>query len=483
MFVAVAAAGMLASCSSESLTGSDPEIKTPDQEELVPIEIGVATNQIKASTRGTGTAGGTDVAGDENIWRGERVNVMMYQITNDLPTFNYTQDASSNNLYGNVAMVTPLKVENKYSGLAKEIDSGDPFTTPATAKFKVKYYPSTGRSDFWGYYLGGYGALPAPEASAGAGTLNMYEDAALATAAGSEAAANYVATHFTIDGTHDLMVGKALSVGELTTTTVPASTDPGADAIYSAKAARAGIQPNITFKHLLSRLQFKVKPGKATAEGVTVTGIKIRSLTTGDMIVAYKYTDGSGNPVAEPNRIVWDPTESALAYNARPQLTLKQRNASDEMEDVTPVVLDWITAAEIAAPSAAATELGLTVGDPEQGYPASIGEALLVAPQDKYEIEVDYTVAQASAREWYAAVAPPYDPGAISGGTSPISDKLVGDVIRTTLVGGPGSAAKAFEAGESYLITITLYGPEEIKVTATLTRWISSDQNIEVGMD
>ena len=57
MFVAVAAAGMLASCSSESLTGSDPKIE-PTQEDRVPIEIGVATAQTKAITRGVGTVGG-----------------------------------------------------------------------------------------------------------------------------------------------------------------------------------------------------------------------------------------------------------------------------------------------------------------------------------------------------------------------------------------------------------------------------------------
>ena len=38
-------------------------------------------------------------------------------------------------------------------------------------------------------------------------------------------------------------------------------------------------------------------------------------------------------------------------------------------------------------------------------------------------------------------------------------------------------------AGESYLITITLYGPEQIKITATLTGWSQSDINIAVDPD
>ena len=129
MFAVVVTAGMLASCSSESLTGSDPKIETPDQADLVPIEIGVASSQTTGTTRGTGTVGGTvdydpldPTNPNANIWRGERVNVMMYQLTPTtlLPTFNFTKDAANNSLYENVSMVTPLLAENSASGIAKE---------------------------------------------------------------------------------------------------------------------------------------------------------------------------------------------------------------------------------------------------------------------------------------------------------------------------------------------------------------------------
>ena len=158
-FLFAAVAGMLASCSSDSLTaGSDPKIDQQPQDDRVAIEIGVATTQQKGMTRGTGTTGGTGVAGDENIWRGERINVMMYQITNDLPTFNPTLGGAkgTDELYNNISMVTPLKDENTNSGIAKEpkvaaeIGGHDP-----QYQYTVKYYPPTGRSDFWGFYLGG----------------------------------------------------------------------------------------------------------------------------------------------------------------------------------------------------------------------------------------------------------------------------------------------------------------------------------------
>ena len=497
MFAAVVTAGMLASCSSESLTGSDPKIETPDQADLVPIEVGVATNQTKAVTRGTGSAGGTGVGADVNIWRGERVNVMMYQLTPTtlLPTFNFTKDAANNSLYENVSMVTPLLAENSASGIAKEPTNPNEigWNTPTQYTYKVKYYPASGQSDFWGYYLGGYGT-PGPDGPAGNGTLTMYEDAALATSTTTEANATCVATHVVIDGTHDLLVGQAPTIDELTT-----AGTTGAASAYSAKAARVTppLQPNIIFKHLLSRLQFKVKPGKASGHGVKVNAIKVRSLTTGEMIVAYKYKNGTG-AVAEPNRLVWntsvdytDPaTTTATYYKDLTQLELKRRltaaditaygtldpadpyklaneiTAADEgkMRPIYPVTLQWNT-----------TGPGAPFGEE-----TSVGEALLVAPQDKYEIEVDYSMDLATARNWYQG-ATDYHEGDLVGATSPINDNLITDLIRTST--GTGTTPLAFAPGESYLITISLYGPEEIKITTTLTAWTTSDQNIEIGAD
>jgi len=270
-FMFAAVAGMLVSCSSESLTGSDPKIE-PTQEDRVPIEIGVASAQTKATTRGTGTTGGTGVGDDKNFWCGERVKVMMYQLDADsLPTFNYTKDALDQNLYANISLVTPLKEEKTATGIAKvPVNEDETGWNSPQYQYEVKYYPSIVLSDFWGYYLGGFKgttlAVPSDD-PAGDGSLKYYTDASLATETTSDAA-TCVATGIKISGTHDLLVGKAISVKELTPTTTPKSTDDGAASIYSAKAARKGIQPNIEFKHLLSRLQFKVKPGTANADGV-----------------------------------------------------------------------------------------------------------------------------------------------------------------------------------------------------------------------
>ena len=66
-FLFAAVAGMLASCSSESLTGSDPNIE-PTQEERVPIQLSVASPSVRATTRGTGTVGGYYGGSSLGIW-------------------------------------------------------------------------------------------------------------------------------------------------------------------------------------------------------------------------------------------------------------------------------------------------------------------------------------------------------------------------------------------------------------------------------
>ena len=507
MFAAVVTAGMLASCSSESLTGSDPEITTPAQEELVPIQIGVANNvSAKATTRGTGTAGGTGAA---NIWHGERINVLMYKIKEAAgvysSSFEYVTDGT-NHLYDtNALLVTPLEVQGTNTGIAKEpydaTAANDPDQNPGSAKYKVKYYPATGRADFWGYYLGGYGTGANASALAPAATLanktytppvNPGDPATIADAADINAA-NVQTLAFIINGTHDLMVAKAATgdaatgaaiTGEaFTTAQTTAVSGSGGNtdtykASYSAKAARKGLQPELEFKHLLTRLTFKAQPGNENADGVQITAIKVHSKTTGNMIVSYKYDVLTG----EPQRIIWDtpksaadPTQNAADYTDYPIVVLKERTSTTNrtMKDLTAVDLDWITPAEIAAVTPGdgshADEIHATT---PQAYPSSIGEALIVAPQDQYYIEIEYVINAQDARNWFANYGTDYTEGVLNG--SPVA--IPTEPLKTTI-----TKAGGFLAANSYEINITLYGPEEIKVTSTLLPWADGGQVTVIG--
>ena len=493
-FLFAAVAGMLASCSSESLTGSDPNIEPTPQEDLVPIEIGVASGQTKGMTRGTGTAGGTDdtnatlTTDDDNIWRGEKIKVLMYKINQDgTPSFNFATDGATptpSNLYdATMSLVTPLKTENTKRGIAKQINSGDPYspsplTATGQATYKVKYYPSSGRFDFWGFYLGGNAASPSADTSP---TVTLTDFTATCDDNTTTTPAKAVA--FTIDGTQDLMVAKAATGASDATSSanivgnVPFTAGQEAEvgtatsaiyaSSYSAKSARGGLQPDLVFKHTLSRLKFQVQAGTANAVGVQVKAIKVHSMTNGKLIVAYDYTNGN---ISAANSIVWDNTKYNPAtdfttdadgdglYNYQdpdvyPALALQERSG-DAMQALTAYTL---VAADVTKPK-------------------EIGEALLVAPQQKYWIEVEYDATATPAKDWF-------DDSDSGTPASTNPTPITADIVRTSLTGGTGSAPKAFAAGESYLVTITLYGPEEIKITTSLIPWTTSDQDIEVNAD
>lgn len=477
MFATMAAAALFAGCSSHDDLSDNNNGKIDGLDgDQVAIEIGVASN-ASISMRGTGTVGDiadpaeTPASDRKNIWHGEQINVLMYEIDADgNPTFDLVKDKDGFALYdGSTTLYTPLANEQTNTGIAKELASGNPMDDYTSAKYKVKYYPQTGRSDFWGYYLGGVGA---ESALANAATITNSEDK------------TYQTLGFEIDGTHDLMVAKAPSPGndeELTTTQTTQINDASGDVdrakknAYSATAARQGLQPDLVFKHLLTRLQFKVKAGnkKAADCGVTITGIKVRSKKTGDLIVAYDYTQRD----EDAERILWAPVKAEEVFNEGtddeikvgdevsenkyfPALELKQRaSVSDRtMTDLDPVELTWKNEGE-----------GEDI--------ISIGEALLVAPQESYYVEVEYTIASGSEADWYKDNASPWEPGEPdgTGATDTPQPVLVSEIVRPR--------KEAFEEGTSYVVTITLYGPEQIKITATLTGWVQSDDEIEIDPD
>lgn len=495
IFATMAAAALFAGCSSSDDLASNPgEVGIPTEAENVAIEIGVGSRGANMTMRGTGTVG--DIEGKTgNIWNGEQINVLMYDINEDgTPTFNFT--GGTNPLYNGNLLVTPLTAENIASGIAKEINNGNPYTDPANATYKVKYYPTKGRSDFWGYYLGGYGAVAANASAATDGNTLIESD--------GQAAIPYRSVAFTIDGTHDLMVAKApttagidgntiFTAEELTTNQANGITTDATLAArakansYSATAARQGLQPDLVFKHVLSRLQFKVKAGneKAATCGVTVTGIKVRSKKTGELIVAYDYSKGAFETA---DRVVWGDVlaeedfavDPAIAVGDVvtdnkyfPALALQERTGGDPydrtMKALTPVALTW----EDATEPGTGTDI------------KTVGEALLVAPQESYYIIVEYTINSGSEAAWYADYPSDLHPGepTVPVPATPVAQPALESKVVRTAKETDGVTPKAFAAGESYLITITLYGPEQIKITATLTGWDQQDTDIVVDPD
>lgn len=401
-FFALAAAGMLTACSNDDTLGGNGEQNVSEQQ----IRLGVASSKVQ--TRGTGTVGGMTDA--ENVWAGQTLWVYMLQKGSmDLAYYKApavgTTAAAETEVFNNKKFNAPNAADNTKSGLA------------TTADGTIAYYPVSGNYDFWGYRV--------DDAVEGDPVVKLVNDA------GDEVAADQATKRVVdikIDGSQDIMAGKAAP-----STDEVAKLGNYADNFYSAYAARKGVQPNITFNHLLTRFTFEVRAGsKATAglpaggntDAVKVTGVSVDSKTTGTLTVAY-----TGETKAAADLLTFTGDASAL--------TLKQRDAAladnnAPLVALEPVSLTW-------------TDDAATIGDV-----IKVGEALLVAPG-----QTEYPLTIALSQDVLQKVGE-------TKVTMPLEQKA------TIKMDG----VKAFEPGKSYKVTITVYGLEEIKVTATLVPWV-----------
>lgn len=418
-FFALAAAGMLTACSNEDTLGGNGDQNVSEQQ----IRLGVASSKVQ--TRGTGTVGGMTEA--ENKWAGQTLWVYMLQKGSmELGYYKTPADAAGaavgTAVFDNKEFKAPNTAESTVSGLA------------TTADGTIAYYPVSGNYDFWGYRV--------DDAVTGTPDVKLVDDTDTEVAADQ---ATKRVVDITIDGSQDIMAGKATpSADEVTKL---GNYDQN---FYSAYAARKGVQPNITFNHLLTRFTFEVRAGsKATAgagasgntEAVRVQGVSVESLTDGKLTVAYK---GETKEAADLLTFTGD---------ASP-LTLKQRAAGADnnapLVDLEEVALTW------------PADANATVGDV-----LPVGEALLVAPgQTEYPLTI--ALAQKVKKNTTAAD----------------KEDMALEQKATIKIDG----TQKFEPGKSYKVTITVYGLEEIEVTATLVPWqdggsidIDDDRNPNEG--
>ena len=375
---AVASLGLLASCSS------DDDLSTGGKNDLQQIKIGMGVQATVGATRGTGTVG--SVGAENNKWAGQAINIYMFNKgTLDVAQFDGVD------IYNNAEFYAPTAAS---TGLATAADHS------------VKYYPTQSAFDFWGYRL---------------------DDAIQGEPAVSEDGTKQE-VGFELNGSQDIMVGKA----------TPDEEDLAKCAdetkIYSAYAARRDVQPDIVFKHLLSRLVFSVTGGNQDAcndtYGVKVTGITVKSKYTGKLIVAY-------TPDAEvTNELV--PTEDVT------DLELMQRDDADTQGNHNLIEL------KAQGPKWDDAE--------DKAIKTNIGEAIHAVPADQYELTIKLK----------QLVKTQTDPAAEAEKTFSYNDviKLADD--------------KVFEAGYSYNVNITVYGLSEIKINTTLTPWVDGG-NIDMN--
>lgn len=417
---AVASLGLLASCSSDD----DLSTGGNGKDGLQKIKIGMGV-QANVATRGTGTVGA--VGAENNTWAKQTVNVyMLNKGTLDLAKFG------DDPIYENTVLTTPA---DNASGIASELVGGVP---------QYKYYPTTKTAfDFWGYRL--------DDANDATGTADQEgTDSKVAVTSGKYVpytSGDSLLIGFKIDGTQDIMAGKAVPTEE------EIAKCGGVDNIYSAFAARRDVQPNIKFEHLLSRLNFQVLAGaESTTDantGVKVTGITVKSKATGKLVIAYQ---GEATTFANvSDQLIVDKDADAEKDAALlKELKVMQSDASstsltDNLVDLQPVTPKWNNGMALAT---------------------QVGEALLAIPANEYEITINLQQkVQVKGDKGH-----PTDP----------DDFQTKDYTYTADLKNTVNPDKGFEPGYSYNVTITVYGLSEIQITTTLIPW-KDGGNIEMN--
>lgn len=415
---AVASLGLLASCSSDD----DLSTGGNGKDGLQQIKIGMGV-QANVATRGTGTVGA--VGAENNTWAKQTVNVyMLNKGTLDVAMFG------TDPIYENTVLTTPT---DNASGIASELDEH------GVAQYK--YYPTTKTAfDFWGYRLDDADVTAAGDQD-GSATAAAIKSGKFVPYTSEDS----LLIGFQIDGTQDIMAGKAVPTEE------EMNKCGGEENIYSAFAARRDVQPNIKFEHLLSRLNFQVLAGaESTTDantGVKVTGITVKSKATGKLVIAYKGAAAFENV---SDQLIVDkyenPETEAALYK---DLVVKQRTdgapLTDNLVDLDPVTPKWNNGMALAT---------------------QVGEALLAIPADKYDITINLQQKVQVKGDKNSPVDP--------------DDFQTKDYTYTAELKNTVNPDKGFEPGYSYNVTITVYGLSEIKITTTLIPW-KDGGNIEMN--
>ncbi|MBP3789955.1 MAG: fimbrillin family protein [Prevotella sp.] len=411
MFFAIAAAGLLTSCTSEDNFDAGAVSQDFTADGRMPIEISMG-KVATVNTRGTGTVGDTTGTAT-NVWRNQRVNILMFKKgTLDLALID--------------SLENPYPIYDRTEFRTQSID-GSFRNRALDMTDSIKYYPTRGMFDFWGYRLDGADAgFTAPVT-----TSNITADVKRVYYPGDT-----LKLDFKIDGTQDVMAAKA----EPSAVDLASRADAAARA-FSAFSARNGVQPELIFKHLLTRLNFVIIAGDSSATGVRgiyVDTISVKSKTTGKLIAAY----AGSTRVADENLIQWEDAKEDLFLMRRPTPADPSWDATEPAENQNLVELDPV----------APTGTGGPFTNDFVADSVKIGEALLVAPDSEYIIDV-------KMHQTVIIKDDGVNPAETVVKTFSTSDKL------------KPAGGDPFQMGHTYKVAIKLYGLSDIRITTTLTGW------------
>lgn len=247
--------------------------------------------------------------------------------------------------------------------------------------------------------------------------------------------------------------------------------------VYSAKVARKDIQPNLSFKHMLTRLTFDAKAmidefAESEESEVRIKSIRVKSKTEGQLVATY---DAQSVVAPETAPIV---TALETTSNDYSWLELKARKhaapGTPAYTDNNTTLVSLVEADNAYVPTLITETDYYTAGIAIAAPATEIGEALLVIPEagGVYELEIEIEQTVPGREEADGTAIDKYKE--IKTGT-----------IKNLKIYAPGytvAAPVAFEAGKSYKVSLQVYGMTEIKVFTTLEKWVDGG-DIDINPD
>lgn len=364
------------------------------------IVMSLGMPKPEVNVRGSGSVGGTD-----GKWNGQNLRILAFR------KGKISSEASDITEIGPTGIIATARENATSSGLMWANDI-------------TLYYPIQNAYDFYGYYI------------------DDIPDNGVTLIPDTEDTPGEIVVPVQIDGTQDLMVAKAeltdaqkaLLDGNLTTDEEKEAEYAKA---YSSYTARRGVQPNMLFKHLLSRLTFEVKAGEnkilsSGLDGVYITSIELIGVES----------KGNIRISAAKQELEITPTSPEELVN----LSLGIKNPVDiggfTFDGVKPTSeVDFVPMGEsiMTMPGQTAFEVIIKMRQIKGG--------VLITKKNESTGVVE------SEFPFKTQIKAPV-----------VKDKETGDLI-----------SDFFVTGYSYRVKLTMYGLEEINITAELAPWKQGD--------
>ncbi len=222
----------LAACTKNGQTNV-PEITDPLEDGTpVPVLFSAVSPSTGVQVKSVGAV--------DKAWSGQELKIYGY----DRAVTDFTGEA----FIDNVSATAPADGNKGLIEVHNNAAQNEPF-----------YYVTGKYYDFYGYHI---------------------DDAATGEPVKT---ATSVSVPFELKGSQDLMLAKA---DQQTDIDAAGKTDEvNADKAYSAFAARRGVQPNLLFKHQLTRFTFEIVAGSEAGSDIYVTDVKIASKFKGSLEV------------------------------------------------------------------------------------------------------------------------------------------------------------------------------------------------------